>query len=794
MNASSRLAICICVLLSTATTSQNLPNAPSTQKQELATISKDTGWPRTLKDGTQEFVIYQPQVDRWDGNRIYLYSAVEMKKGAQTASQYGVVWFSARTEVDKVNRLVTLDTVDISKVNFPTVAQKNDAILAMLKAKMPGKTKIISLDRLEAGVRAASPPIQGVSVKNDPPKIVFSTRQSVLVTIDGDPKLAPVKTTDLQRVINTKSILLFADENKKYYLRLTDWWLESTQLDGPWKYASNLPADMKKADQYIAEQMSAQGPQPDAVSGQPSASSQTSQPSLKRPGEGAEIPAVYVVYAPTELIETKGEPKYAAIPGTSIEYVSNTTGTVLRYGGEYYVLISGRWFKSPSLSTNWTFVDAAAIPTEFAKIPPDSPKASALASIPNTPQAEEGLIANSIPQTATITRSEAKLTVVYDGEATFVPIESTSMTYARNTSAPVIKVGERYYSVESGVWFWAPTPQGPWNVADKVPDEIYTIPASSPLHYVTYAKVYGSSPEVVYIGYTPGYYGTVVSSSTNTVVYGTGWYYPPYVGPTVWYGYPYTYGVGAGFTWTDDSGWSVGFGYGYYWYYPWYSPWWGPMCYYPYGWYPYYGWGAWGGAAVANVYGRWGNAAYSRTAAAWANPYTGNYGAASRGGAYNTQTGRIAAGGRGYNTNIYTGNTAGYRGGAVYDPKTGIVAGGGAGFAGNIYTGQGAAGSGRFIYNTNTDAGIAAGKNNVYAGKDGTLYRYNRNTGNWSQNTGNGWQAAERPGGGGTATPYSSMQRQQQARTQGAQRSQNFNSMRSAPTMRAPMRMGGRRR
>jgi len=631
-----------------------------------------------------------------------------------------------------------------------------------------------------------------VIVKNDPPKIIFSKKHSVLVTIDGEPKQAPVKTTDLKRVVNTKSILLFADQSKKYYLRLTDWWLESTQLDGPWNYASNLPADMKKADQYIAEQMSAQGPQPDAASGQSSASGQVKQPSLKRPGEGAEIPAVYVVYGPTELVETKGEPQYATIPGSSIEYISNTTGTVLRYGGEYYVLISGRWFKSPSLSTNWTFVDAAAIPSEFAKIPPDSPKASALASVRNTPQAEEGLIANSIPQTATITRSEAKLTVVYDGEATFVPIESTSMNYARNTSAPVIKVGERYYSVESGVWFWAPTPQGPWNAADKVPDEIYTIPASSPLHYVTYAKVYGSTPELVYVGYTPGYYGTVVSSSTMTVVYGTGWYYPPYVGPTVWYGYPYTYGVGAGFTWTDESGWSVGFGYGYYWYYPWYSPWWGPMGYYPYGWYPYYGWGAWGGAAVANVYGRWGNAAYSRTAAAWANPYTGNYGAASRGGAYNAQTGRVAAGGRGYNTNIYTGNTAGYRGAAAYDPNTGIVAGGGAGFAGNRYTGEGTAGHGGFVYNTNTNAGIAAGKNNVYAGKDGSLYRYDRNSGSWSQNTGNGWQTAQRSGG--TPTQYSSIQRQQEARSQGAQRSQNFNSMRSSPSYRSTPRMGGGRR
>src|SRR5207249_4501657 len=92
------------------------------------------------------------------------------------------------------------------------------------------------------------------------------------------------------------------------------------------------------------------------------------------------------------------------------------------------------------------------------------------------------------------------------------------------------------------------------------------------------------------------------------------------------------------------------------------------MAYYGCCWYPYYGWGAWGGAAVANVYGVWGNTAYSRTGAAWANPYTGNYGAATSGAYHNTQTGRSTIAGRGYNTNIYTGNTYGYRGGATYNP------------------------------------------------------------------------------------------------------------------------------
>src|SRR4030095_9263305 len=190
----------------------------------------------------------------------------------------------------------------------------------------------------------------------------------------------------------------------------------------------------------------------------------------------------------------------------------------------------------------------------------------------------------------------------------------------------------------------------------------------------------------------------------------------------------------------------------------------------------------WGGAAAANVYGRWGNTAYSRTAAAWANPYTGNYGAGGRGATYNTQTGRIAAGGRGYNTNIYTGNTAGYRGAAVYDPNSGIVAGAGAGFAGNRYPGEGTAGRGGFAYNTNTNAGIAAGKNNVYAGKDGTVYRYDRQSGNWSRNSGSGWQSVNKP--------EPTLQTQQEMRSKGAQRTQNFSSMRTS----GRVRMGGGRR
>jgi hypothetical protein len=86
-----------------------------------------------------------------------------------------------------------------------------------------------------------------------------------------------------------------------------------------------------------------------------------------------------------------------------------------------------------------------------------------------------------------------------------------------------------------------------------------------------------------------------------------------------------------------------------------------------------------------------------------------------------------------------------------------------------------------FITST-TNAGIAAGKNNVYAGKDGTVYRYNRESGNWSSNSGSGWQAVNKP--------EPKLQTEQEMRSKGAQRTQNFSSMRTS----GRARMGGGRR
>jgi len=758
---------------------RSLPEHPNPQVSAGTTRVQqhvDEAWPRIATRGDETISMYQPQVESWEGDQVSAYAAVAVVSKTSKTTRYGVVWFTARTEVDKVNRQVTLSDFQITKVKFPTLEAREAEYQTFLQAKLPGKSKVIALDRLETALAASDSQHAGVEafqVNNDPPRVIFTTKPSLLVLIDGPPKYRDVGGTDLKLMLNTRATILVDTKKNEYYLNVMDGWLQAPDLvAGSWTYAPKIPDDMKEITKGIQEQQQAKAPEG------------STPPSLKQASKDGKIPSIYVSVSPAELLVTEGPPKFELIPNTELEYVKNTTANIFRdtRSLDYYILLAGRWFRSKSLESGpWGFVDGKNLPKQFADIPESSPKAGVLASIPGTAPAKEALIANAIPQTATITRDQAQLLVKYDGDPQFKNIEGTDLRYAVNTATPVIQVDDRnYYAVENAVWFVGAAPIGPWAVAATVPAAIYSIPPSSSLHYVTYVKVYRSTPDVVYVGYTPGYYGTVVSSSTSTVVYGTGWYYPPYVG-SYWYGAPYTYGVGVASTWSSGTGWSITIGVGYSYGYPYYYPWWGPWGYYgPCCWGPAWGYG-YGGYASANVYGRWGNTAYASTRAAWSNPYTGNLGGASRTDFQSTQRGTVGVAGRGANTNIYTGNTVAGRGAVGYDPKTGIVAGGGAAYAGNVYNGQGAAGRGGFAYNTNTGAGVAAGANNIYAGKNGEVYRYDRQTGNWSQNDGNGWKS--------TSKPQPSLQQQQQARAVGQQRTQNFSG-----SMGGGMRGGGGRR
>jgi hypothetical protein len=483
-------------------------------------------------------------------------------------------------------------------------------------------------------------------------------------------------------MINTRAMLLMHEG--KYYFGYGDHWASASSLDGSWARTTSVPPALQQVMQKAV-----------ATNERPAAKDIPAN--IEDQFKDGKFPKVNIRSHPSELIVTDGEPKFVPIAGTKLNFVDNTPADVFidTTNNNWYVLISGRWFSASSNKGPWVHVAQAALPPDFAKIPSDSPKSAALASVADTPEAKEAMIANAVPQTATIDKTKATFAAKYDGAPQLQPITGTQLSYIVNTSTPIVSVPNRgLYALSNGIWFQASAPTGPWTVATSVPPEIYTIPASSPLHYVTYVEIYGSSGNSVYIGYTPGYYGTVASD--GVVVYGTGSTCNAWIG-NVWYGCPTTYGAGAAVAWGAAVGWAYTWGYGYYdpWYYPWWGPWYG---YWP-GYYP--GWG-YGGAIAGNVYGQWGNSVVAGTAAAWANPWTGNYGRAGAGGFQNTVTGGRGYGYAGRNTNIYTGTTTAAAGGVRYNPQTGRVVGGQGASVGNIYTGAGAAGGSRTVVNTDT--------------------------------------------------------------------------------------------
>jgi hypothetical protein len=759
------------------------------QAPSASTDSIDAGWPRQILSGTTTFSVYQPQVDSWKGNRLAVRAAVAVRESSDAQPEFGVVWLTARTDVDKVTRLVYIQDLQISKSSFPSAPDSGAQWGGSLQRLLPRAWTNIALDRLEAEL-AMQQEIQHASVQslgNTPPRVIFSSVPAILVPIDSQPVLRPAGD-GVQRVINTRAVL-FQDRGT-FYLHVFDGWMQAAAITGPWMVATSPPAALAPAMRAAVA-----GNEVDLLSGASSDSTQsdsTPPPSLAQ----GPVPAIYVSTTPTELIVTDGAPDYVPIAGTPLLYVQNSTGRVFKStaDNDTYVLISGRWYRAPSTDGPWTYVRGKELPADFARIPETSPLQNVKASVPGTPEAQQAVIANSIPQTATVKRAGTTMdpAPTIDGEPELRPIEGTRLQYLVNASPSIIEVGPTFYSVQNGVWFVATSVGGPWSVAASIPAEIYSIPPSSPLYYLASVQVYGATPDVVYTGYTPGYYGTVLDPD-GTVVYGTGYYYPPWIG-TDWYGFPCTYGFGAGVRWTPWTGWGFGFGLGWaggldlawggwgWGLHPWWGPsawWWGPRGRDFRG--PFRGGFA---GTSGNVYARFSRGQLVGRVPTRVEAFPGFRGARV-GVAYNSHTGILERGDRMTVRNIYSNRVSSPTFNRGVTQRTTL---------GGRYVGQGAAtqrvepargapGVGRPNPGAQAravrpaparpetpaprSAGPARGGNEVFASPRGQVFRGSP-AGGFEQRVGSGWQRAG-------AAP--DLNREFQARTTGEQRTQGFRAI-----------------
>jgi hypothetical protein len=491
----------------------------------------DIGWPRTLKVDGYAVLAYQPQVDDWkDYSKIEARMAVEMTPEGSKEPIVGALWLKADTVADLDERLVSLRNLRISKASFPGLDEKTSKEMTrLLEGRFPKEIPNVSLDRILANLKRTKESDRKFAGAHEPPTIFSSEKPAILVQFDGKPAFYPVVENELSFAVNTNWDLFLSSRDKRYYLLNEETWLTTEDLlHGKWKVAKKLPESFSKIPndenwQSVREHLS------------------------QAKTEGANASAVFVSSKPAELIVTEGPPKMSPVEGTELSLVSNADCPLFFFDGDksYYYPISGRWFKAKSLKGPWKWV-GKDLPSDFARIPSEGDLSDVLASVPGTAESEESLIQASIPRKARVKRNEAKPTVSYQGEPKFEPIKGTALQYGVNTQSDVIMVNGKYYVCQDGVWFVADRPTGPWQVATSVPSEIYSIPPSSPMYHTTYVQVYESTPDEVELGYTTGYLGCY--EEDGALVYGTGYYYPPYFRPgrrPIFFPRPYSYGFRA---------------------------------------------------------------------------------------------------------------------------------------------------------------------------------------------------------------------------------------------------------
>src|SRR5436190_10512591 len=727
--------------------------------------SGDPGWPRAKTSNGNRLIVYQPQVDNWKSfKELSWRMAVSLTpKGGKEV--VGVVEMKGNTEVDNVNKVVVITNPEITSTYFPSLDQATKEKTEQLFKSFVPPTVSISLHRLIASVPVQQAP-PGVQLNNDPPKIFVGYRPSILLSVDGEPVLSEVPNTNLKFVLNTQWPLFF-DGNSTYYLAVGQQWLTASSLDAQWSPTKKLPPDMSKVaqdKQWIALK-------------------KVIPPPAK---SGGVTPAVFYSDKPAEVILFDGQTVYAQIPDTQLTYATNTDSVVFVFTPtqQFYYLTAGRWFSASDLQGPWTYA-TPDLPADFATIPLSSPASAILASVPGTEEAKDAVLLAQVPTTMTIKPAEAqaKVKVDYSGEPKFEPIKGTSIAYATNTRDKVIKLEGIYYLCLQGVWFMAPAPTGPWTTCMSVPQEIYTIPPSSPVYNVTYVTQTANSDGTVQSSYTAGYLGAfVLGAATGAIIAnGSGYYYPPYLyHPAYEYGgyYPYAATYGGAYYGAAHYNSATG-AYG-----------WSQTASGPYGsatrgaaYNPYTGTAA-RGATVSTPYG-------SRSAAQAYNPYTGTYAQTRQGSSPSAQWGSS------YVSNGNKSATTGH-----YSTANGTVAG-----VSGSQGGKAAASSTAW----GNSAAAKTSNGNMYAGHDGNVYK---NTGSGWQKYDNGswnsvnkpqpnWQGAENGqqkasaqtsqarssasssynrssegsynrSGGGSSSEMQSMQHEAQNRQRGGQESQRF--------------------
>ena len=184
--------------------------------------------------------------------------------------------------------------------------------------------------------------------------IFFAEAPAILVQVDGAPVYLQIPGTHLERIVNTRALIV-RDGAGIHYLKVLDGWMESYGFDDEWRLSGVSPFGENARIERAVLAATADRLDRESVS---FTSSLYDNP-----------PTILIANDSAALIVTDGAPRYEAVPGLSLQRLANTQATVFREptDKELYVRVDKDWYRAWTTDGPWQFIAADQLPSDIAR-------------------------------------------------------------------------------------------------------------------------------------------------------------------------------------------------------------------------------------------------------------------------------------------------------------------------------------------------------------------------------------------------------------------------------------------
>jgi hypothetical protein len=194
------------------------------------------------------------------------------------------------------------------------------------------------------------------------PEVIAVTQPTELLWTQGPPQYAPLEGTELLYVKNTQSDMFLEMRSQLHYVLLSGRWYRKATGKGAWTSVSpdELPPDFGRISPSSEKQH---------VLASVAGTAQANDALLD-----TEIPQTVAIHpgsAPVLNVYYDGNPRFAGIEGSSVQYALNTPHSIFLAERRYYCCQNAIWYESGFATGPWNV--STRVPHDIYLIPPSCP-------------------------------------------------------------------------------------------------------------------------------------------------------------------------------------------------------------------------------------------------------------------------------------------------------------------------------------------------------------------------------------------------------------------------------------